>query len=131
MLHQRLFVMPHYVLVLFGGPSETLLAVVTPVRVVLSVDGYDVAFETRRVCCVVLTVLTLVDFAATVCFHVFLEFGLLPKAPLAPFALKGQVLSVYGEYVPAQSERVRDFKVTVPALMHLVSLVCLRVFLEF
>lgn len=106
MLYQCVFVMAHYVLILFGGSPKTLLAVVTPMWVVLSVDGDYVAFETRGVRCVILTVLALVDFAATVSLHVFLEFVLLPEATLAAFALKRQLFCVHGQDVPTQSKRV-------------------------
>lgn len=106
MLYQCVFVMAHYVLILFRGPSKTLLAVITPMWVVLSVDGDYMAFETRGICCIILTVLALVDFAATVSLHMFLEFVLLPEATLAAFALKRQLFCVHGQDMPTQSERV-------------------------
>lgn len=106
MLDQCVFVMAHYMLILFRGPSKTLLAVVTPMWVVLSVDGDYVAFETRGIRCIILTVLALIDFAATVSLHMFLEFVLLPEATLAAFALKRQLFCVYGQDMPTQSERV-------------------------
>lgn len=122
--------MAHYVLVLFRGPSKALLAVVAPMWVVLSVDGDYVAFETRGVRRVILTVLALVDFAAAVSLHVFLEFVLLPEATLAAFALKRQLFRVHGQDMPTQSERVRDLKVAVPTLVHLVAPVRFRVLFE-
>lgn len=38
--------MSHYMLVLFRRSPETLLAIVTPVWILFSVDGYDMPFET-------------------------------------------------------------------------------------
>lgn len=131
MLDQCVFVMAHYVLILFRGPSKTLLAVVTPMWVVLSVNGDYVALETRGVRRIILTVLALVDFAATVSLHVFLEFVLLPEATLAAFTLKRQLFCVHGQNMPTQSERVRDLKVTVPALVHLVPPVRFSMLFEF
>lgn len=106
MLYQCVFVMAHYVLILFRGPSKTLLAVVTSMWVVLSVDGDYVALETRGICRIILTVLALVDFAATVSLNMFLEFVLLPEATLATFALKRQLFCVHRKNMSAQSERV-------------------------
>lgn len=106
MLYQRVFVMAHNVLILFRGPSKTLLAVVTPMWVVLSVDGDYVAFKTRGIRCIILTVLTLVDFAATVSLHMFLKFVLLPEAALAAFAFKRQLFCVHGQDMPTQGKRV-------------------------
>lgn len=88
--------MPNDVLVLFRRSPETLLAIVTAVGIVFSVDGYDVAFEPRSVRSVVLAVLALVDLAAAMRLHVLFEFVLVPEATLATLAFKRQVLGVYG-----------------------------------
>lgn len=80
--------MSHYVLVLFRWSPETLFAIVTAVGIVFSVNGYDVPFETRSVCSVVLAVLALVDLAAAVCLHVLFELALLPEAALATLAFE-------------------------------------------
>lgn len=122
---------PHYVLVLLGGPAEALLAVVAAMRVVLGVYGDDVALEARGVRGVILAVLALVDLAAAVRLHVLLQLQLEAEAAPAALALEGQVLGVHRQDVAAQRERVRDLEVAVSALVDLVALVSLRVLLEF
>lgn len=128
-LHQHVFVMPGYVLALLRGPPKALGAVVAAVGVVLCVNGDDVAFEAGSVRTVVLAVLALINLSAAVRLHVLLQLGGLPEASPAALALKGEVLGVQGQDVAAQREGVRGREVTVAALVHLVALVCLRVFL--
>lgn len=123
--------MPHYVLVLFRRPPETLLAIVTPVRIVFSVDGYDVPFETRSVRSVVLAILALIDLATAVRLHVLLKFVLMPEPALAPLALKRQVLGVNGQNVAAKCEGVRRLEIAVSALVHFIPLVRFGVLLQF
>ncbi len=123
--------MPHYVLVLFRRPPETLFAIVTPVWIFFSVDGYDVPFETRSVRSVVLAILTLIDLATAVRLHVLLKFVLMPESALAPLALKRQVLGVNGQNVTAQREGVRRLEIAVPALVHLLPLVRFGMLLQF
>lgn len=94
MLHQHVFVVPGYVLALLRRPPEALGAVVTAVRVVLSVNRDNVAFEARSVRTVVLTILALINLSTAVRLHVLLQLGRLPEASPAPFALKREVLCV-------------------------------------
>lgn len=91
-LHQHLFVMPGYVLALLRRPPKALGAVVATVRVVLGVNGDDMAFETRSVRTVIFTILALINLSTTVCFHVLLQLSRLPKTSPAAFAFKGEVL---------------------------------------
>lgn len=98
--------MSHDMLVLFRRSPETLFAVVTPVRIVLSVNGYDVPLETRSVRSVVLAILALVDLATAVRLHVLFQFVLLPETTLATLAFERQVLGVNGQDVPAEREGV-------------------------
>lgn len=78
----------HCMLVLFRWPAEAFFAVVAAMGVVFGVDGDDVTLKTRSVRGIVFTVLTLVNFLTTMCFHVLLQFSLLPKALTAAFAPK-------------------------------------------
>lgn len=123
--------MSHYVLVLFRRSPETLFAVVAAVGIVFSVNGYDMAFETRSVRSVVLAVLALVDLATAVRLHVLFEFVLLPEAALATLAFERQVLGVNRQDVTAERERVRYLKIAVPALVYFITLVSLGVFFQF
>lgn len=130
-LQQGFLVMPHYMLVLFRRPPETFFAIVTPVWIFFSVDGYDVPFETRSVRSVVLAILALIDLATAVRLHVLLKFVLMPKSTLAPLALKRQVLGVNGQNVAAQREGVRRLVIAVPALVHFIPLVRFSVLFQF
>lgn len=93
-LHQHFFVMSSYVLALLRRPPKALGAVVTAVRVVLSVNGDNVAFEARSVRTVILAILALINLSTTVRFHVLLQLGRLPKASPAALALKRELLCV-------------------------------------
>lgn len=123
--------MPHYMLIFFRRPSESLFAEFAAVRVVLGVYGDDVAFEAGRVRRAVLAVLALVDLFAAVSLHVLFELQLQPEAAFAFFALEGQVFRVDRQDVAAQDERVGGLEVAVAAVMDLLALVRLAVFLEF
>lgn len=129
-LHQHVFVMPGYVLALLRRPSKALGAVVAAVGVVLGVNGDDVALEARSVRTVVLTILALINLSTTVRLHVLLQLSGLPEASPAALALKGEVLRMQGQDMATQSEGVGSVEVTMPALVHLVAFVCLRMFLQ-
>lgn len=129
-LHQHVFVMPGYVLALLRRPPKALGAVVAAVGIVLGVNGDDVAFEARSVRTVILTILALINLSTTVCLHVLLQLSGLPEASPAALALKREVLSMQGQDMATQGEGVGSVEVTMPALMHLVALVRLRVFLQ-
>lgn len=129
-LHQHVFVMPGYVLALLRRPPKALGAVVAAVGVVLGVNGDDMAFEARSVRTVILTILALINLSTTVCLHVLLQLSGLSEASPAPLALKGEVLCMQGQDMATQGEGVRSVEVTMPALVHLVALVRLRVFLQ-
>lgn len=129
-LHQHVFVMPGYVLALLRRPPKALGAVVAAVGVVLGVNGDDVAFEARSVRTVILTILALINLSTTVCLHVLLQLSGLPEASPAALALKGKVLRMQGQDMATQGKGIRSVEVTMPALVHLVALVCLRVFLQ-
>lgn len=64
------------------------------------------------------------------CLHVLLQLSRLSKASPTALALKREVLCMQGQDVATQSEGVGGIEVTMPALMHLVALVCLSVFLQ-
>lgn len=98
--------------------------------VVLGVNGDNMAFEARSVRTVILTILALINFSTTVCLHVLLQLSGLPEASPAALALKGEVLCMQGQDMATQGEGVRSIEVTMPALMHLVAFVCLRMFLQ-
>lgn len=130
MLHYHVFVMSGYVLALLRRPPKALGAVVTAVWVVLGVDGDDMAFEARSVRTVILTILALIHLSTTVCLHVLLQLSGLSEASLTAFAFKREVLGMQGQNVAAQGERVRSIEITMPALVHLVALVCFCMFLQ-
>lgn len=98
--------------------------------IVFRVYRYDVPLETRCVCSAVLTILALIHFPSAVGLHMFLQFHLLPKSPLASFALKRQVLGMNREDVPAQHKRIRSLKFTVPTLVYLFTFMGLTVLFE-
>lgn len=98
-------------------------------RVVLGVNRDDMAFETRSVRTVILTILALINLSTTVCLHVLLQLGWLPKTSPASLAFKGEVLRMQGQNMATKGEGVRGVKITMSALMHFVALVCLCVFL--
>lgn len=130
-LHQHVFVMPGYVLALLRRPPKALGAVVAAVGIVFSVNGDNMALEARSVRTVVLTILALINLSTTVCLHVLLQLSRLPEPSPAALALKGKVLCMQGQDMATQGEGVRGVEVTMPALVHLVALVCLRVLLQF
>lgn len=129
-LHHHVFVMPCYVLALLRRPPKALGAVVAAVGVVLGVNGDDMAFEARSVRTVILTILALINLSTTVCLHVLLQLSGLSETSPAPLALKGEVLCMQGQNMATQGEGVRSVEVTMPALVHLVALVRLRMFLQ-
>lgn len=129
-LDQHVFVMPGYVLALLRRPPKALGAVVAAVGVVLGVNGDNVAFEAGSVRTVVLTILALINLSTTVRLHVLLQLGGLPEASPAALALKGEFLRVQRQDVATQGEGVGGVEVTMPALVHLVALVRLRVLLQ-
>lgn len=129
-LHHHVFVMPGYVLALLRRPPEALGAVVTAMRVVLSVNGDNVTFEARGVRTVILTILALINLSTTVRLHVLLQLSRLPEASPTALALKGEVLRVQRQDVTTQGEGVGSVEVAMPALVHLVPLVRFRVFLK-
>lgn len=88
------------------------------------------AFEARSVRTVILTILALINLSTTVCLHVLLQLSRLPEASPASLALKGEVLRMQGQDMATQGESVGSVEVTMPALVHLVALVRLRVFLQ-
>lgn len=128
--HQHVFVMPGYVLAFLRGPPKALGAVVAAVRVVLGVNGDDMALEARSVRTVILTILALINFSTAVRLHVLLQLSGLPEASPAALALKGEVLCMQGQDMATQSEGVGSVEVTMTALVHLVALVCLCVFFQ-
>lgn len=128
-LHQHVFVMPGYVLALLWRPPKALGAVVTAVRVVLSVNRDNMAFEARSVRTVIFTILALINLSTTVCLHVLLQLSGLPEASPAALALKRKVLCMQGQDMTTQGKGVRSIEVAMPALVHLVALVCLRMLL--
>lgn len=87
--------------------------------------------EARGVCSAILTVLTLINFPAAVCFHVFFQLVLLPKALPTSLAPEGKILCVNREYVAAQDEGICNLKVTVSALVQFFPLVSRHVFFQF
>lgn len=129
-LHQHVFMVPGYVLALLRRPPKALGAVVAAVGVVLGVNGDNVAFETRSVRTVILTILALINFSTTVCLHVLLQLSGLSETSPTALALKGQVLRMQGQDMATQGEGVGSIEVTMPALVYFVALVCLRMFLQ-
>lgn len=93
-LHQHVFVMPGYVLALLRRPSKALGAVVAAVRVVLGVNGDDMAFEARSVRTVIFTILALINLSTTVHLHVLLQLSRLSETSSASLALEWEVLCV-------------------------------------
>lgn len=121
---------PHYMLVLLGWPTEPLFAILAPVWIVFCVYGYDVPLEARCVCSAILTILALIDLPSTVGFHVLLQFYLLPKASLASFTFEREVLGMNREDMPAKYKRIRSLKLTVPTLMYLFTFMGFAVLFE-
>lgn len=96
----------------FGTP----LAVFTVVRRVLCMNRDHMALKSWRVCSTVFTVLTLIDFSATVCLHMLSKLPLLAISLLTFLTLKHGLFCVKWENMVGQHKGICNLKVTLRTL---------------
>lgn len=131
--------MSHDVLILLRWPAKAFRAVIAAMGIVFGVDGDHVSLEPGCIPCVVVAILALVytPFPVTLRYTGAAQDFLTPMSSKSKWLLKTLfvregllLLGVHGQNMPTENERICDFKVAMPALVQLFSLVRRRVLLE-